>query len=419
KTTSFRMTTGQVVPNAGQVLFNGTDVTTRPMFQRARSGMGYLSQEPSIFRKLSVEKNLIAILEALPRSRSLGRKLSRRERWERTDAALARFNLTHIRKNAAARCSGGEKRRLEIARCLVCEPLLILLDEPFAAVDPLTKEDIRQNIRELANQGIGILLTDHDVREVLKITDRSYLIKDGRVIAHGTPSEIKRNPVAIEAYLGNTFADDAVPSILQDEFAAWRAARAAGTEPILLSQQPVATPAPAPIAVPLPIELPRAVEELATPINIAPEPVPDPEDDPPTPPLPPGGGGGSRPERAPAPNPTRIVTFAPPPPVTTGRFSAQAQALLEYERLRKLVDLFADDSRWSDAWHELSRQGLDAVPVLLEALERREPQIRHLSFRLLEQVTGERLEFDSGAPDDVRLRQAAQLRVRFERRRAS
>ena len=165
KTTSFRMTTGQIVPYDGRVIFNGRDVTALPMYKRARLGMGYLSQEPSVFRRLSVEQNILAILEIMPVCRSLGRKLTSRERWQRTDAVLEQFGLTRIRKNNATRCSGGEKRRLEIARCLVCEPLLILLDEPFAAVDPKTTEDIRANIRDLANHGIGILITDHNVRE--------------------------------------------------------------------------------------------------------------------------------------------------------------------------------------------------------------------------------------------------------------
>jgi lipopolysaccharide export system ATP-binding protein len=208
KTTSFRMTTGQIAPNDGQVIFNGEEVTRLPMFRRARLGMGYLTQEQSIFRKLTVEKNLLAILEALPRSRSLGRKLSYAERWERTNHLIERFQLGHVRKNSASRCSGGEKRRLEIARCLACEPLLILLDEPFAAVDPKTTEDIRRNIRELATQGIGILLTDHNVREVLKITDRSYLIKDGRVVTQGTPQQLINDPIAINEYLGTTFTDN-------------------------------------------------------------------------------------------------------------------------------------------------------------------------------------------------------------------
>jgi len=208
KTTSFRMATGQIVPNAGMVVFNGVNVTGWPMYKRARLGMGYLSQEQSIFRKLTVEKNLLAILEALPRSRTLGRPLHKRERAERTNAAIERFNLTHVRGNTAARASGGEKRRLEIARCLVCEPLLILLDEPFAAVDPKTTEDIRRNIRELAQQGIGILLTDHNVREVLKITDRSYLIKEGQVVTAGTPQQLIHDPIAINEYLGTTFTDN-------------------------------------------------------------------------------------------------------------------------------------------------------------------------------------------------------------------
>ena len=208
KTTSFRMTTGQIPPNGGIVTFNGQDVTSMAMFRRARLGMGYLTQEQSVFRKLTVEKNLLAILEALPRSRKMGRKLNSRERWARTNEMLERFHLTEVRHTVAARASGGEKRRLEIARCLVCEPLLILLDEPFAAVDPKTTEDIRKNIRELAEQGIGILLTDHNVREVLKITDRSYLLKDGKVVTHGTPQQIINDPVAIREYLGTTFTDN-------------------------------------------------------------------------------------------------------------------------------------------------------------------------------------------------------------------
>ncbi len=167
KTTSFRMTTGQIAPNDGSVCFNGEDVTRLPMYKRARLGMGYLTQEPSIFRKLSIEKNLLAILEALPRSRSRGRRLRRYERREITSRLLEQFHLTHIRRNTAARASGGEKRRLEIARCLACEPLLILLDEPFAAVDPKTTEDIRANIRKLAQQGIGILLTDSEWRFII------------------------------------------------------------------------------------------------------------------------------------------------------------------------------------------------------------------------------------------------------------
>src|SRR5579862_227780 len=208
KTTSFRMTTGQITPNDGAVFFNGQDVTALPMYMRARFGMGYLSQETSVFRKLNVEQNILAILEILPVVRSLGRKLTKQERWDRTNLVLDQFGLTKVRKNNAARLSGGEKRRLEIARCLVCEPLLILLDEPFTGIDPITIADIRHIVRELRNTGIGVLLTDHNVREALKITDRSYLIKDGKVRTHGTPSQIVRDPIAISEYLGSGFSDE-------------------------------------------------------------------------------------------------------------------------------------------------------------------------------------------------------------------
>jgi lipopolysaccharide export system ATP-binding protein len=175
------------------------------MFRRARLGMGYLSQETSVFRRLTVEQNILAILEAIPVCRSLGRKLNRPERRQRTDAVLEQFGLTRVRKNNAARLSGGEKRRLEIARCLVCEPLLILLDEPFTGIDPKTIADIQSIVRDLRRQGIGILLTDHNVREALKITDRSYLIKDGKVRTQGTPQQIVNDPIAINEYLGTGF----------------------------------------------------------------------------------------------------------------------------------------------------------------------------------------------------------------------
>ncbi len=208
KTTSFRMTTGMVSPDAGTVTFAGQDVTHWPMYKRARLGLGYLSQESSIFRKLSVEQNVLAILEAIPASRTLGRKLTRKERHDRTDDVLEQFGLTRLRKSQAATLSGGEKRRLEIARCLVCEPRLILLDEPFTGIDPITINDIQGIVRDLRARGIGMLLTDHNVREALKITDRSYLIKDGKVRVEGTPPELVNHPVAIQEYLGQTFVDD-------------------------------------------------------------------------------------------------------------------------------------------------------------------------------------------------------------------
>jgi lipopolysaccharide export system ATP-binding protein len=211
KTTSFRMTTGQLAPRSGHVFFNGQEVTPLPMYRRARLGMGYLPQEKSVFRKLTVEQNILAILEMMPVCRSLGRKLTSQERWQRTDDVLQQFGLNRVRKNPAARLSGGESRRLEIARCLVCEPLLILMDEPFTGIDPKTIADIQQIVRDLCQQGIGILVTDHHVEATLKITDRSYLIKDGQVRTHGTPQQIVHDPIAISEYLGNSFSDSRLP----------------------------------------------------------------------------------------------------------------------------------------------------------------------------------------------------------------
>jgi lipopolysaccharide export system ATP-binding protein len=210
KTTSFRMTTGMVTPQEGKVIFCDQEVTTWPMYRRARLGMGYLSQEKSVFRKLTVEQNILAILEAMPASRSLGRKLTKAERWERTEHALEEFGLGKVRKSQAQYLSGGECRRLEIARCLVCEPLLILLDEPFTGIDPKTIGEIQAIVRRLRDTGIGLLLTDHNVREALKITDRSYVITDGTVEAHGSAEEIVHNPLVIEKYLGRGFADDPI-----------------------------------------------------------------------------------------------------------------------------------------------------------------------------------------------------------------
>ena len=365
KTTSFRMTTGQISANDGRVLFNGVDITAQPMYRRARLGMGYLSQEPSIFRKLTVEQNLLAILEALPRSRTLGRKLTRSERWARTEEALARFNLLEVRKTTAARCSGGEKRRLEIARCLVCEPLLILLDEPLAAVDPLTKEDIRHNIRELANQGIGILLTDHDVREVLKIADRAYLIINGKVVAHGTPDELKRNKIAIDGYLGDTFEEEG-----------YSRAGTAGRG------RAVAAPPDAGGA--------DAIIPLASATPFAPAPV-------------------ARPNRPSVPLPPAA------PPGNRTVFGGSTAQLLEQEKLRRWIDQLLDRVQMQAAWNELTARGKDSIPVLLEALERRELELRHLALRLLESISGESLRFQADGPDDLRWKQIAQLRAKLVR----
>lgn len=209
KTTSFRMTTGMVKPDRGKVTFADKDVTQWPMYQRARLGLGYLSQESSIFRKLSVENNILAILEAMPGLRSLqGRKPNAEQRKEIAHAKLEEFGLLKLKDSVAQTLSGGEKRRLEIARCLAAEPLLILLDEPFTGIDPITIYEIQLIVRNLCKRGISILITDHNVRETLKITDRSYVITDGKVITHGTPSEIIKDQTVIARYLGQNFVEE-------------------------------------------------------------------------------------------------------------------------------------------------------------------------------------------------------------------
>ena len=321
KTTSFRMTTGQITPMGGQVLLTGKDVTFQPMYQRARLGMGYLSQETSVFRKLSVEQNILAILEAMPACRSLGRRLTRRERHERCDAILQQFGLNKVRKNNAARLSGGEKRRLEIARCLVCEPLLILLDEPFTGIDPITIADIQQIVRDLCKTGIGILLTDHRVAEVLKITDRSYLIKDGRVFTHGSPDEIVNDPIAIREYLGTSFQDT-----------------------IHGGRQ---TPVPVPVAV--------SQTSLAVP------------------------------------------------------------QLLEQERIHRLIEQLKTDRKVAAAG-ELAECGRAAVPALLEALERRDVDMRSMAFATLQRILDAKAVFDPYAPESHRKHQLAILRDEVHRK---
>ncbi|MGC4002734.1 MAG: LPS export ABC transporter ATP-binding protein [Pirellulales bacterium] len=189
KTTSFRMTCGLVEPDAGQVTLNGLDVTNWPLYRRAREcGMGYLAQEQSVFRKLTVEQNLLAVMELL----GMGRK----ERIERCEQLLHQFDIVKIRKSLAMSLSGGEKRRLEIARCLVSNPTIILLDEPFTGIDPVTINSIQDIIRKLRDDGISILITDHRERETLAIVDRSYVIRAGEVLCEGTAEEVLNDPDA-------------------------------------------------------------------------------------------------------------------------------------------------------------------------------------------------------------------------------
>lgn len=200
KTTSFRMTIGMITPESGSVHFDGNDVTHQPMFQHARRGMGYLSQEPSVFQRMSVEDNLHAILETTSAPKT--------ERHERCDSLLEQFGLTHKRGDEARTCSGGERRRLEIARSLVTSPRLILLDEPFAAVDPHTVEELQHEVRKLADSGISILVTDHNVQQTLRICDRAYIIHEGKNLRDGDPKSIINDPLVKEAYLASTFRGD-------------------------------------------------------------------------------------------------------------------------------------------------------------------------------------------------------------------
>ena len=195
KTTCFRMTCGMIEPDAGHVALGGVDVTDWPMYRRARNGgMGYLAQESSVFRKLNVENNLLGVMELLGIDRTARRK--------RCEELLDQFGIAHLRKSRAMSLSGGERRRLEIARCLVTAPELILLDEPFTGIDPVTIDSIQEIIRGLRGQGISILITDHQVQETLEITDRSYVIRNGQVLCHGRPDEVLKNPEARESYFG-------------------------------------------------------------------------------------------------------------------------------------------------------------------------------------------------------------------------
>jgi len=200
KTTSFRMVIGMIHPNAGRVIFEGEDVTGMPMYKRARRGMGYLSQEPSVFRRLSVRDNLLAILETM--------NLSRARRREKAEQLLGQFGLSHVADHEARTLSGGERRKLEIARALVTNPTMILLDEPFSGVDPIAVEDLQREIVALKERGISILLTDHNVRETLNVTDRSYIIDSGKVLREGVPRDLINDDLVRRTYLGQTFRGD-------------------------------------------------------------------------------------------------------------------------------------------------------------------------------------------------------------------
>ena len=197
KTTTFYMTTGLVTPNEGKIFLNDTDITTYPVFKRAQAGIGYLAQEASVFRKMTVENNIRAVLELTTKSRE--------EQNEKLESLIKEFRLEKVRKNIGDRLSGGERRRTEIARCLAIEPNFIMLDEPFAGVDPIAVQDIQDIVWKLKDKNIGILITDHNVDETLTITDRAYLLFEGKILFKGTSEELAANPVVREKYLGRDF----------------------------------------------------------------------------------------------------------------------------------------------------------------------------------------------------------------------
>ena len=197
KTTSFYMTTGLVVPNGGRIFLNNEEITKDPVYMRAKKGIGYLAQEASVFRKMSVEDNIASVLEMTGRPKEYQR--------EKLESLIAEFRLQKVRKNLGDQLSGGERRRTEIARCLAIDPKFIMLDEPFAGVDPIAVEDIQYIVWKLKDRNIGILITDHNVEETLCITDRAYLLFEGRILFQGNPEELSENQVVRDKYLTNSF----------------------------------------------------------------------------------------------------------------------------------------------------------------------------------------------------------------------
>ena len=197
KTTSFYMTTGLVIPNGGRIFLDEKEITKYPVYKRARAGIGYLAQEASVFRKMTVEDNIASVLELT------GKPLEYQK--DKLESLISEFRLQKVRKNLGDRLSGGERRRTEIARCLAIDPKFIMLDEPFAGVDPIAVEDIQYIVWKLKDKNIGILITDHNVQETLSITDRAYLLFEGRVLFEGTPEELSANPIVREKYLGRDF----------------------------------------------------------------------------------------------------------------------------------------------------------------------------------------------------------------------
>lgn len=197
KTTSFYMTTGLIVPDGGKIFLGDTDITSYPIYKRARKGIGYLAQEASVFRKMTVEDNIMSVLQMTGKPKDYQK--------EKLESLIREFSLEKVRKNMGDRLSGGERRRTEIARCLAIDPKFIMLDEPFAGVDPIAVEEIQRVVYKLKDRNIGILITDHNVDETLAITDRAYLLFEGRILFHGLPEELAENPVVKEKYLTKNF----------------------------------------------------------------------------------------------------------------------------------------------------------------------------------------------------------------------
>lgn len=197
KTTTFYMTTGLVVPNEGRIFLGDTDITDYPVYKRAQSGIGYLAQEASVFRKMTVEDNILSVLQMT--------KMTPDEQKEKMESLISEFHLNKVRKNYGDRLSGGERRRTEIARCLAISPKFIMLDEPFAGVDPIAVDDIQSIVASLVKKNIGILITDHNVRETLSITDRAYMLFEGKIRFQGTPEELAANDIVRRNYLGVNF----------------------------------------------------------------------------------------------------------------------------------------------------------------------------------------------------------------------
>ena len=217
KTTSFYMTTGLVVPNAGHVYLNDLEITNFPVYKHAQAGIGYLAQEASVFRKMSVEDNIASVLELTNKPIEYQK--------DKLESLIAEFRLQKVRKNLGDQLSGGERRRTEIARCLAINPKFIMLDEPFAGVDPIAVEDIQHIVWKLKDKNIGILITDHNALETLRLTDRAYLLFEGRILFQGTPEELAENPVVREKYLGTNFVLRRKDFQLEEKLRAERAAQ--------------------------------------------------------------------------------------------------------------------------------------------------------------------------------------------------